>query len=293
MKYTKTWNRVGPLAFTANGTSGGKATVSTTFGFFKNQQVKVTATGLPDKNLEVKRVLSRTELLLGPQDGSDSNFSALNLYTTALSASIEAPEQSYGITPDEAYILASSFESQPASALRNLLVDPWGDPYTDANPLPVNASVSIGDVTIAINAFGLTPDSALAVGSEDGTASGTRHVLKTTNDGTLLTSQAAATVSCTDFARIDISGTNITTGAYVQLIAATSGAAKKIEIQHQCGSSLYLAFGGAGSEVDKLIIPPGGNGLISLNIPASTRLSVKAIATNATSGELMVNLFDN
>jgi len=140
MKQFKKWDRIGPLAFTVDGTSNGIATVASTFGFWKSQKVIVKATGLDDKRLEVKRVLSRTELLLGPQDGSDTNFSAIDLYTTALSASVEAPEQAYDVPADEGAIFAAVFESHPVAALRSALVDEWGDRYTASNPLPVQLS---------------------------------------------------------------------------------------------------------------------------------------------------------
>ena len=83
----------------------------------------------------------------------------------------------------------------------------------------------------------------------------------------------------------------VTTAAYTELIASTSAAASKIYIFDSSGQSLYIAFGAAAAEVDKMIISPGGNGECSLAIPAGTRVSIKAIGTNATTGIIIANLF--
>lgn len=87
----------------------------------------------------------------------------------------------------------------------------------------------------------------------------------------------------------DYSSTNVTTSAYVQLVASTSSACTAVEIYNQCASSIYLATGATASEVNQLIIPPGGNGLVPIAIAASTRIAVKAVDVSATSGSLIIN----
>jgi hypothetical protein len=89
----------------------------------------------------------------------------------------------------------------------------------------------------------------------------------------------------------DYSATNVTTAAYVQLIASSTSAVNKIEIFDSSGEALILAVGGAGSEVDQLYIFPGGNGAVDLAIPASSRISVKAKTATASSGFLAINLY--
>jgi len=89
---------------------------------------------------------------------------------------------------------------------------------------------------------------------------------------------------------VNLSSTNITTAAYVELLASTSTKARKIQVWLSNGNALYLAFGASSSEVDKYIVPPGAAGvLLDFVIPASTRLSAKAVAANATSGLLIIN----
>lgn len=93
------------------------------------------------------------------------------------------------------------------------------------------------------------------------------------------------------FARIDFSSTNVTSGAWVQLIADVgSTQIKKMQIFMSSGEPLLIAIGGAGSEDDQGYIIPGGNGFIDLEIPANSRVSVKAVnATTVNTGDLLVN----
>ena len=91
--------------------------------------------------------------------------------------------------------------------------------------------------------------------------------------------------------RNNYASVSVTTAAYVQLVASTSGIVNEIEIFDSSGQTLVLAFGAAASEVDKVYITPGGNGRIPLLIPASTRVSIKAVSANATVGEIDINFY--
>lgn len=94
------------------------------------------------------------------------------------------------------------------------------------------------------------------------------------------------------FVRIDMSSTSITTSAYLQAFASVgSTAVKRIQIFSATGTPILLAFGAASSEVDQKIIVPGENLAYDFDVPSSTRLSVKAIGSNITSGQLIINLF--
>lgn len=106
---------------------------------------------------------------------------------------------------------------------------------------------------------------------------------------TIRTVEATPTVQ--DFAINNNSSTNITTGAYVELIASTSGTSRAIEFSDTGGRWYYLATGAAASEVDLMVIPPGGTLSIPLQIAAGTRLSVKAIDGTANTGYLGVNVY--
>lgn len=84
------------------------------------------------------------------------------------------------------------------------------------------------------------------------------------------------------------SGTNITTSAYVQLVASTTSTTNKVQIFDTSGQSMILATGGAGSEVDQVYVPAGGD-VFTLQIPAGTRVAYKALTGNATAGYLIIN----
>lgn len=74
----------------------------------------------------------------------------------------------------------------------------------------------------------------------------------------------------------------VTSAAWTQVIASTAALAQGLYIFDSSGVSLELGFGAALSEARRLIIPPGGlNGFIPLNIPAATRISIRALGTTA------------
>lgn len=89
--------------------------------------------------------------------------------------------------------------------------------------------------------------------------------------------------------RNDYSTTNVTTAAYVQLVASTANVINRLWIFDSSGQDFVLATGAAASEVDRIRIPPGGwDSAIELNIPAGTRISIKASSATASSGILIV-----
>ncbi len=88
-----------------------------------------------------------------------------------------------------------------------------------------------------------------------------------------------------DSVRHDYSS-NVTTGAWVQLIAATAAVINGFMIFDSSGKTLELGVGGSGSESRILIIPPGGFGhIIPIKIAAGSRLAIKAISGTASAGE--------
>jgi hypothetical protein len=92
-------------------------------------------------------------------------------------------------------------------------------------------------------------------------------------------------------ARIDFSSTNVTSGAWVELISTVGATAiKRVQIFMSQGNALELGFGAAASEVSQMFLFPGGNEVFEMDIPAGTRLSVKAVSSTASTGELLVNL---
>lgn len=89
----------------------------------------------------------------------------------------------------------------------------------------------------------------------------------------------------------DYSSVNVTTAAYVELVASTTLTTNEIEIFDSSGQGMILATGAAGAEVDQIFIFPGGNGRVALRIPVSTRVSIKAKTGTANVGYIMLNFY--
>lgn len=92
--------------------------------------------------------------------------------------------------------------------------------------------------------------------------------------------------------RLVYSTTNVTTGAWVQLLASVGATAiKEIEIFDSSGETLELGVGAAASEVSKSYVFPGGNSRIPMQIPANARLAIRAVSATANVGEIVINLY--
>lgn len=83
------------------------------------------------------------------------------------------------------------------------------------------------------------------------------------------------------------SSTNVTTSAYVQLIASTANAINEVCVSDSSGSIMKLATGAAASEVDRIYIPAGGAGCYNVNVAASTRISLEALDATANTGNFI------
>lgn len=84
------------------------------------------------------------------------------------------------------------------------------------------------------------------------------------------------------------STTNVTTSAYVQLVASTTTASTYLDIFDSSGQAMILATGASGSEVILAYIPPGGD-QIAATIPISTRIAIKALTATANVGYILLN----
>ena len=133
--------------FTANGGANGSVSIADTSLFKVKQQVIITATGQTNLELEVKKVVSPTSMIVGPTTGNINAFTDISAYTTALSASVSANEQKRPqISADD--FERAVYEEEPTVAKRVILVDEFGNKYDTDNPLPTSATLS-GDITIA------------------------------------------------------------------------------------------------------------------------------------------------
>lgn len=93
------------------------------------------------------------------------------------------------------------------------------------------------------------------------------------------------------FTTLNMGTTNITDGAYVELVADTGAAeVKKVSVFYPAGSILIFALGAASSEVNQFLMQPGG-GVEEVSIPPNSRVSLRLVAgqTAVTSGVIAVN----
>lgn len=162
-------------------------------------------------------------------------------------------DENYG-TPGATTLRTASMLGVGATAVSN------------ANPVPI--SDAGGSITV---------DGTVAA-----TQSGVWTVTTTTNGAP--TGRAYA-----DSVRNDYSSTNVTTGAWVQLIASTAAVINRLYIDDTCGQVLELGTGAALSEARKLIIPRGGLAAgVELAIPAATRVSIRAITATCSTGDFVL-----
>lgn len=145
----KRFASVPPQAFTANGTDRGVITVADTRLFKVKQEVILMASALPNLDtIEVKKVISPTQLMVGPRNPDIRAYTDVSLYTTAALSFIFSNEQKRPSIPMEEFWRAV-YEEEPTVALRTMLVDKYGNDYRTENPLPVqltDGSINIGTV---------------------------------------------------------------------------------------------------------------------------------------------------
>lgn len=112
------------------------------------------------------------------------------------------------------------------------------------------------------------------------------------SSGTLVVNTSPAPLSYVDSARNVYSVTNVTSGAWVELIASTPAEIQAITLFDSSGRTLELGLGAAASETRLMIVPPGGiDGIIPILIPVGSRLSIRAISATASAGEIDITGF--
>lgn len=93
---------------------------------------------------------------------------------------------------------------------------------------------------------------------------------------------------------LSYASTNVTTGAYVTLVASTTIPVTQLLITDSSGALVKLAVGVAGSEVDICQMPISTTIVVPVesisNIPVGSRLSLKAISGTASTGYAVVTL---
>jgi len=199
MANERQWDAVPPVALTAPGTTNGILQVVDTAGFFFGMQA--TLQTLPPPNtltVYIKTVVDKNTLYVGATKGGlDHNVDVSAFGTTS---TISAAAQNKSTVPMEGKMLAT-YETDPIDAWRVRPVDPYGNGYSDSNPLPVafDGTVSIGDVHIlgpspANNELVVNPDGSINVIVESAPSS-TSVVVNTYNEIINLASGSTAFIA--------------------------------------------------------------------------------------------------
>lgn len=153
----KRWVAVPPQAFTANGTVDGKITVADASLFKVKQIIILASSSKPSReDLEVKRITDINTIYVGPKGDINTRFD-LSGYLVSDGAFIAANEQLRSKVPEQE-VERLTYEEEPVVARRVILVDKLGNKIDDNNPLPVNASVSIGDIQVDLDFDPNDPD---------------------------------------------------------------------------------------------------------------------------------------
>ncbi len=129
MAIERAWEAVNPVAFVANGGADGTITLLSTAGFKVKQSVVISAISLPDKKLEVKKVISPTKLIVGPVVTTGKMLARENLsaYTLGNSPTIKAEEQKKAVLPI-ADIIQAVYRQEPGTTIGVEIDDQFGRP---------------------------------------------------------------------------------------------------------------------------------------------------------------------
>jgi hypothetical protein len=181
MAMEKRLKSVPSQAFTANGTNVGQVTVADASLFKVKQKVVITATSLPNLELEVKHVSEDgITFFVGLEKENIEHRFDISAYTTILGAAVFANKQPRPSIPQQE-IERLTYEEEPIVARRTVLVDKLGRKIDEDNPLPTTAVLN-GNVSVDLDALTpptkADPDNVLIAGSEDGTKTGIKHAAR-------------------------------------------------------------------------------------------------------------------
>ena len=151
MAIEKSWPAVPPQLFTVDGNTLGVVNVASTAGFRVKQTVTIQSGSVPPISVQVKRVNSSTQLIVGPlaesilpankQQGNQllSVRQDISAYTVLQGAFIYANEQpKANLKPDD--IIQAVYRQEPGTTIGVELDDQFGNPINAGNPLPVVSS---------------------------------------------------------------------------------------------------------------------------------------------------------
>lgn len=127
----------------------GKIVVSDIERLHTKQEVVISKAGEPVLKAEVKRILSDTEFYVGPLNQPIQRYFKHSELIAYDGGTITMSEQNRNPIASE-YVLRAVYEEEPAVALRNLLVDSYGQYYNDKNPFPVRIKDAVIEASLNV-----------------------------------------------------------------------------------------------------------------------------------------------
>lgn len=186
--------------------------------------------------------------------------------------------------------------------LRGLRVDTNGELQVDvlSSALPAGAATettlsAINTKTPALGQALMAASSPVVIASNQTAIPVTTSSLPTTVS-TNVGAADASTLRVTEGSRTyadsfnkDYTGGNVTTGAWVQLIASTAAAINLLCITDTSGQVMELGTGSAASETRIFLVAQGWSGCIPIRIASGTRVAVRAITATASTGYMTLS----
>jgi hypothetical protein len=158
MAIERTYAAIGAVALTAPGTTDGVLTLASTSGIKVGMRALLTGPFLPNVSIQIKRVDSSTILEVGSPGTGISNRIDVSAYGSG--SVITFPEQNRPTIP-LSEISRAVYEEEPTVAIRAILVDEYGNPYS-ASGGGMAFSVTVKDGTTN-QLLKVNPDGSLNV----------------------------------------------------------------------------------------------------------------------------------
>jgi hypothetical protein len=123
----RVWPQIGPVRLTATGTQHGLLTIEHTVGLFIGRDIVLTGSGQKDKHLRVKRIVSPTQIIVGPRDEHPATFSSCTFYSPSNNSAIISYEYIHDPDKENGDVMNAAFERLPTGAIRTTTVSPLGN----------------------------------------------------------------------------------------------------------------------------------------------------------------------
>lgn len=157
MGFERDLSPVAPILLVTNGGTEGQITLATTLGLFVKQLAQLKATGVTTLTVQIKRVLSLTQILVGLPGNPLDHRVNVSAFTTALGANLSCTLQDKSTLPMESRLFASYIQ-EPSNSWRVTPVDSFGNSFDPSNPVPITGDINVTSVQL----FNLPYDSIQA-----------------------------------------------------------------------------------------------------------------------------------